>query len=243
MFRLSLFFALFSGYLYADAQIAFTVGGKVYELTGAQALLQQKDGKAKILIGAKDTTTRAMIAITAEIPSSSLDNEQILTTEFTPLSLVIVNTRGVYNIAPSVTLARDSFMRYTKREEVDTGELEDDPQDTLHERAEECRQKHRDSCEHHGRRKRRKIRSVYRQHGPTWVGKTRAERIATGDGVMREEKYRDTTLQLQLKPVKSGGRVIQFTGTFSGTVLFNEGMNNAVNVQISNGVFNVPVQE
>jgi hypothetical protein len=223
MFRLFLSFSLLSGFIYADAQIAFTVGGRVYELTGAQALLKQKDGKAKILIGAKDTTTKAMIAITAEIPTSSLDSEQILTTEFTPLSLVIVNARGIYNIAPSVTLARDSFMRYTKREEVDTGELEDDPEDRHHERADECRQKHRD--------------------GPTWVGKTREERIASGDGVMREEKYRDTLLQLHLKPVKSNGRVIQFTGTFSGTVLFNEGMSNAVKVQVSGGTFDVPVQE
>lgn len=230
--------------LLADGNISFVMGGRSYQLTGGQAVLAKRNGKVQLIIAAKDMQNKMQFAVTGEL-TEQLSGPVELTTSFSPVSAVIVSARGIYSVAPAVMLARDEFMRYTKKEEVVTGELEDDPDDNVYDRLEECRRSRNDHCHrvaHEKRRKRKKIAVRYVKHGPTWVGKSRAERIATGDGIAKEEKYRDTTFAVRITPVIVDGKVVSLTGSFGGVMLFNEGMNQAVKIPLQNGQFTVQVE-
>lgn len=231
---------------YAEPGINFSVGGKQYRLKGGHAVVNKVKGRTQLILAVRDTTSKAQIAITAEIPDGALDKPLELTSELHLLSAVIVNTRGIYSIVPQVTLARDDFMRYVKKEEIQTGEMEDDPHDRPQDRIAECREGLTEHCHrlmHKHRRKKPKIKVRYSTHGPTWVNKSRSERIATGDGIMREEKYRDTSFILRLTPVVAGGKVTSITGSFAGIMTFNEGMNPAVKMPVQSGEIELQVHD
>lgn len=246
---------LFAGSLYAEQTISFNVAGRRYQLTGAQAMVSEKRGKVQVILGARDLTQKTMVALTAEVPK--LEGPVELSSEYNAVSLMIMNNKGVYSIAPHTTLARDDFMRYTKRTEVETGQLEDDPEDKPEDRIEECRREHRfdnnrekhlqrfsDDCKRQmreQRRKRKKMRAVYSKEGPTWVNKSRSARIASGDGIVRERKYRNSSFFLQLTPVMANGRIKELQGSFAGVVVYNEGSGAALDVPLQSGTFTVPV--
>lgn len=231
----------------ADSGMGFTLGGRQYQLNGGQAVLNTVKGRTQLILAVRDAQSKAQIAITVEIPAGALNGTPLeLTADFYPLSAVIVNAKGIYSFAPQLTLARDSFMKYVKKEEIVTDELEDDPHDRPQDRLGECRQNLTEHCVklmHQHRHKRKKVRVKYSTHGPTWVNKSREERIATGDGIMREEKFRDTTFILRLTPVMNGSKVAQFTGSFAGVMVYNEGMNPPVRLPIQNGKIDLQVHD
>lgn len=235
------------GPAFADSEISFQIAGRTYNLSGAQGALKTKNGKMQLVIGARDAAAKAAFAITVELPQGSLESSTEVNSEYNALSLVMMNKKGVYSVVPHTTLARDDFMRYHQKEEIDTGNLEDDPEDHPEDYLQECRGKLRfeDSCRrlaHEKKRKRKKIRVEYKKHAPTWVNKPRHERIKTGDGIMREEKYRDTTFVVRLNPTRAGGKLTELTGTFAGTVLYNEGQAPATKVPLQNGKFSIRIQ-
>jgi|GEM_PF-3493762 len=231
----------------ADSGMGFTIGGRQYQLNGGQAVLYTVKGRTQLILAVRDPQSKAQIAITVEVPAGALNGTPLeLTADFHPVSAVIINAKGIYSFVPQLTLARDSFMKYVKKEEVITDELEDDPHDRPQDRLSECRHGLSDNCEklmHHHRRKRKKVRVKYTTHGPTWVNKSREERIATGDGIMREEKFRDTFFMLRLTPVMSGSKVTRFTGSFAGVMVYNEGMNPAVKLPIQGGIIDLQVHD
>ncbi|GAB4422565.1 MAG: hypothetical protein OHK0011_01670 [Turneriella sp.] len=228
----------------AEGNISFRIGTQNYELSGAHGLLARRKGKTQLVIAVKDTQHKTQFALTAELPAD-LTGPMELTPDVTPLTVVIVNARGIYSFVPHVTLSRDDFMRYTKKEEIATGEMEDDPEDRPEERLEECRRGNLRDCLQAIRQKRRrrpKIKVRYTKHAPTWVGKTREERIAQGDGVAVEEKYRDTSLIVRINPVLVNGKVTSLTGSFAGVMVYNEGMNSAKKIPLQGGAFSVTVK-
>jgi hypothetical protein len=252
-----LFFLGATAAVYADPNLSFRIGGRHYQLSGAQAVMTTKHGKLQLVIAARDTTKKSMFAITAELPQNAFDAVQEVSAEFHPVSLVIMNTKGVYSLAPHVTLARDDFIRYTKKEQFTTDQMEDDPDDRPENRIPDCQKntinntaeqksanRFSDACERlrmQNRRKRKKVLARYTKHAPSWINKSRAERIASADGVMRENKYQDTMFVLRLTPVKAGGKLTGISGTFSGIVVYNQGMSPAVKTPLQNGSFSVQV--
>lgn len=231
--------------LFAEDGISFSIPGKQYNLKGGHAVIQTVKGRTQIMLAVRDADSKAQIAITAEIPAN-LTGPIELSSEDHPVSAVIVNANGIYSFVPHVTLARDDFMRYIKKEEVSTDETEDDPHDRPQDRLDVCRKELNQECqrqmEHH-RRKRKKVRARYIQHGPTWINKTRSQRIASGDGVMREEKYKDTTFLLRLTPVFNGNKITGFTGSFAGVMVYNEGLSPAIKVPVANGWVELKVHD
>jgi len=235
---------VFCATLWAEGNISFRIGQRDYQLTGAHAVLTKRAGKTQLIIAAKDTQQKAQFALAAEL-SGELAGPVELTPDTAPITATIVNARGIYSFVPHVTLARDDFMRYTKKEEIATGELEDDPEDKPEQRLEECRQGMTRDCQEAikiKRRRRQKVKVRYTKHAPTWVGKSREERVTQGDGVAVEEKYRDTSLVVRLTPVLVNGKVTSLTGSFAGVVVYNEGLNSATKVPLQGGAFSVTVQ-
>jgi len=243
--RVAAFLLLVLPALAGEGAITYQIGGKNFTLTGAQAALVKRNGKLQLVIGVKDQAARGQMAITAEIAAGSLETPVDLNSDFSAVSAVIVNAHGIYSVAPHVTLARDEFMRYTKKEELESNESEEDPDDRSYERFKECSNGMSDVCAramHGHRRRRKKVRVRYVKHAPTWVGKTRQERLDTGDGVMREEKYRDTSFMVRLNPVLVNGKVVRIDGTFAGVLVYNEGMKPGTRVPLQNGQFSVRVE-
>lgn len=241
---------IFSGLFYAaaaDAGMGFTIHGRQYQLQGGQAVVNIVKGRTQLILAVRDVQSKAQIAITAEIPAGALTGAPLeLTADLHPVSAVIVNVKGIYSLAPHVTLSRDDFMQYVKKEEIVTDEVEDDPHDRPQDRLAECRQNLNENClklMHAHRHKRKKVRVKYSKHAPTWVNKTRSERIASGDGIVREEKYKDTSFILRLTPVIHGGKVTQVTGSFAGVMVYNEGMNPAVKLPVQNGKIDLQVHD
>lgn len=244
--KLLIFSGLFCAAI-ADAGMGFTLSGRQYQLQGGQAVLNTVKGRTQLILAVRDIQSKAQIAITAEIPAGALNGAPLeLSADLYPVSAVIVNAKGIYSVVPHVTLARDDFMQYTKKEEIVTDEAEDDPHDRPQDRLVECRREMNEHCmklmQQH-RLKRKKVRVKYSKHGPTWVGKSRAERIATGDGIMREEKFKDTSFILRLTPVMNGNKVTQFTGSFAGVMVYNEGMNPAIKLPVQNGTIDLQVHD
>ncbi len=242
----AIFTTLLAASLWADGTISFRIGPREYQLTGAQGIIAKRKGKTQLLIAVKDAQQKAQFALSAELPAD-LTGPVELTPDIAPLTAVIVNTRGIYSFVPHVTLARDDFMRYTKKEEIVTGELEDDPEDRPEDRLEECRrEKSARECIQaikQKRRKRPKVTVRYVKHGPTWMGKSREERITQGDGVAVEEKYRDTSLVVRITPVLVNGKVVSLTGSFAGIMVYNEGLAAATKVPLQGGAFSVTVKD
>jgi hypothetical protein len=245
LIRAALFLSLALPVFAGEGGVSYQIAGKSYALSGAQAALVKRHGKLQLVIGVKDQAARSQLAITAELDANSLDAPVDLNSDFSAVSAVIVNTQGIYSVAPHVTLARDEFMRYTKKEEIETNETEADPDDRSFEDRKECGNGMTDAClraKHaHGRR-RKKVRVRYVQHGPTWVGKSRQQRIDTGDGIMREEKYRDTSFMVRLTPVHVNGKLVRLDGTFAGVLIYNEGMKPGTRIPLQNGQFSVRVE-
>jgi hypothetical protein len=230
--------------LAADGSIAFDLAGRHYQLSGAHGVLTRRNGKTQLILATKDTGQKVQFALTAELPGE-LTAPLELSAEMAPLTTAIVNSRGIYSFVPHVTLSRDDFMRYTKKEEIATGELEDDPEDRPEERLEECRRGNVRECTQaikEKRRRRPKIKVRYTKHSPTWIGKSRRERIEQGDGVAVEQKYRDTSLVVRLTPVLVNGKVTSLTGSFAGVVVYNEGLSSATKVPLQGGAFSVTVK-
>ncbi|MBV6494715.1 MAG: hypothetical protein LDLANPLL_02752 [Turneriella sp.] len=244
-----------TGAIYADGTLDFTLDGKAYSLTGAQTALVQKNNKLQLVIGKTDKTQRIQFALNIELPE--LKAPVTLTSENNAISLVVISTTGMYSVIPHTSLAHDDFMRYIRRKEVVTGEMEDDPTDKPEERIPECWPRHhhaphietanrfnKDYCNKlikRQRKQRRKVRVEFVEEAPTWVNKTREQRIATGDGIMREKQYENTLFQVNLVPTVVDGKITALTGSFGGVIRFVEGPNRAREVLLSNGSFIVPV--
>lgn len=238
-------FFLVTAALNADGSVSFDVGGRAYRLAGAQGLLAKRAGRTQLVVAVKDTQQKTQFALTAELPGD-LEGPIELTSEIAPLTAVIVHARGVYSVVPHVTLSRDDFMRYTKKEEFVTGEMEEDPEDRPEERLDECRRGKSRDCQQavrERRRRRPKVRMRYTQHAPTWLGKRREQRLAQGDGVVVEERYRDTAFTVRLHPIIVAGKVTGLSGNFAGVVVQNEGPGPAARLPLKHGAFSVTVKD
>lgn len=231
---------------FADGEITFNIGERTYALTGAQATLVKRNGKTQFILGVRDLSQRTQFTLTAEL-DAPLTAPIEISTKTTSLSAVIVSMQGFYTVVPSVTFSKDDFMRYTYKEEYETGEMEDDPTDDGTGHIRECRQnRHAHACKellHSKRRKRPKKRVRYVKRPPTWVGKTHKERLESGDGIAREQSYDNTVFLVRLTPQIAQGKVVSVSGTFGGVLLHGQGLKQQSPVPLNTGTFSVPVKE
>ncbi|MBF0236437.1 MAG: hypothetical protein HQM12_01930 [SAR324 cluster bacterium] len=76
-----------------------------------------------------------------------------------------------------------------------------------------------------------------------WVSMSRKQRLATGEGVIHNEKLDGTILYVNLTPVVKDQEIVEFLGTFSGVVKNGQSDQNDENATtLSNGEFRVAVQ-
>ncbi|MGK5091990.1 hypothetical protein WDW89_08250 [Deltaproteobacteria bacterium TL4] len=84
----------------------------------------------------------------------------------------------------------------------------------------------------------------FERKAPEWVSMTRAQRIATGQGVIRNKTMEGTDFQLNLAPVLLNGKIIELKGTFAGIVKLGDNSTGEVSQQVLNdGAFRVSVHQ
>ncbi|MFO1527471.1 MAG: hypothetical protein U1F16_15985 [Turneriella sp.] len=215
--------------------LQFNLGGKTYSTSHAQAVVQKKKGKTRILVAVKDVTQRFMLMLSAEVENGAETKPLFLTTYDSNLSVSLRTSQGALAILPIQQLAKATPLEYTERVLVETGETEDDPNYSTgqsHDAHHHKREKHR----------RKKIRSEYRKIKPRWHTMTKEERLASGEGVIENGMFRDTFFSLQLTPTVSGGKVTGYSGTFAGSGRFSKSISGAEIRPVENGILNVKVE-
>lgn len=215
-----------------QGELQFAVGGKQYHTTQAQGMVQPIKGKSRIMIAVKDATARFMLILTADVDSGQEKLPLFLNTADSSLTATLKTRQGALAVMPQVQLARvDPRIEYVEVTHVETGETEDDPEDHV-----------RHSNQGHQRKKRKKLRAEYRRVKPRWHTMDKKERLKSGEGIIENHTFRDTYFTLQLVPVISGGKVVSYTGNFSGTGRYSGSVSGAEVRSISNGAFNVKVE-
>ncbi len=80
------------------------------------------------------------------------------------------------------------------------------------------------------------------KQGPEWASMGRAERIASGKGVIRNRRMEGSALYLAVTPAGSGGSFTELRGTFSGTAKSGAGRHGGGRmITIRDGRFRVAV--
>ncbi len=214
-----------------EGELKFSIGGKQYATTNAQGLVQVKKGKARIYIAVKDIESRFMLVLTADVPQGQETQQLNLNTSDSELTASLRTRNGTFAVMPQVQLAKiDPQISYVESSHVETGELEDDPEDKA--------DKHSGK---HTIKKRKKMRSEYKRVKPRWHTMTHKERVKSGEGVIENNSFRETHFALQLTPVLSQGKVVSYTGTFAGSGRFSNTVSGSEVRPIKNGVFRVRV--
>jgi hypothetical protein len=215
-----------------QGELKFAIGGKQYQTSQAQGMVQPKKGKSRIMIAVKDATAHFMLVLTADVDSGQEKLPLFLNTADSSLTATLKTRQGALAVMPQVQLARvDPRIEYVEVTHVETSETEDDPEDHA---------THGNNGHH--RRKRRKMRAEFKRVKPRWHTMDKKERLKTGEGIIENKAFRDTYFTLQLVPVLSQGKVVSYTGSFSGTGRYSGSIAGAEVRSISNGVFNVKVE-
>ncbi|MBF0453028.1 MAG: hypothetical protein HQK75_20165 [Candidatus Magnetomorum sp.] len=84
----------------------------------------------------------------------------------------------------------------------------------------------------------------FRKASPDWVRMTKAERLATGRGIIRNQGMEGSSFFVMIQPVVENGHVKAITGTFSGVA--SMGANRFQKgdfVNIMDGQFNIEVRQ
>lgn len=215
-----------------QGELRFSVGGKQYVTTQAQGLVQQKKDKARIMIAVKDSNSHFMLLLTADVESGQEKQPLFLNTADSSLTASLRTRQGTLAVMPQVQLARiDPQISYVEETHVDTGAMEDDPED-------------RSTNTHagHQRKKRRKMRAEYRRVKPRWHTMDKKDRVKSGEGVIENKAFRDTYFSLHLVPVLSQGKVVSYTGSFAGSGRYSGSRSGSEVRSVSNGTFSVKVE-
>lgn len=78
---------------------------------------------------------------------------------------------------------------------------------------------------------------------PEWSSMDRAERLASGKGVIRNRRMEGSVLYLALTPSGDGGKIAELRGTFSGTAKTGGGIRGGGRfITVQDGRFRVPVR-
>ena len=213
-----------------QGELQFVVGGKKYTTTNAQGAITTKNGRVRIHIAVKDVEARFMLVLTADVAKGEETKPLSLTTQDSSLGISLRTAQGSMAVLPHQQLAQVNDLIYVERVQVETGELEEIPE-------EHGRHGHGKS----ERKFRKKIRSEYRKVRPRWHTMSAKERLATGEGVIENGAFRDSFLSLQLVPVVSGGKVMSYDGSFSGSGRFSKSISGAEQKPIQGGIFSVKV--
>jgi hypothetical protein len=235
-FVLTLLISSAGAWALGEGELRFDLAGKSYSTAKAKGAVFVKNGKSRIFIGVKDATNKFILTFTADIPNGDEVRPLNLTTEDSSLAVSLRTTQGSLAVLPQVQLAKNTDITYMERVDVISSEMEDDPDDRDYPGT------HGHKNGHYKKRQRRKVRSEYRRVKPRWVGKSKAERMRLGEGIIQNKSFRDTYFSLQLTPVLSQGKVVSYTGSFSGTGRFSRSISGAEIKPISNGVLNVGIE-
>lgn len=225
---------LFSSALAAIEQgaLKFSVAGKNYTTANAQGMVQAKNGKSRILIAVKDVEQRFMLMVTADVVAGQEKETLILNSEDSELTVSLRTRQGTLAIMPHTQLAKiDPQMAYIERRDVDTGQTEEDPDDT-----------DREKNGQRSRKRRAKMKSEYHRVKPRWHQMSRADRLKQGEGVIQNNSFRNTFFALKLVPVLSQGKVVAYSGTFSGAGRFSNSVSGSEIRPIERGEFHIKVE-
>lgn len=220
-----------------QGDLGFSIGGAQYDTRNAQAVVKNLSGKKRLMIAVKDVESRFMLVLTADVNDGEELQPMNLNTQDSTLTFSLRTRRGVLAVMPQVQLVKpDAQMTYVERTERETGELEDAPEPEGIVRNDEHRKEQKQ------RHKRKKIRAEYRRVKPKWHTMTKKERLQNGEGVVRNNSFRDTFFAVQLVPVVTAGKVVAYTGTFSGAGRFSGSVTGSDIQSIHNGKFHVKVE-
>ncbi|MBX3722589.1 MAG: hypothetical protein KF713_12175 [Turneriella sp.] len=210
----------------------FSIGGKNYTTTNAQGLIQAKKGKTRIMIAVKDVEQRFMLMVTADVAAGQEKETLTLNSEDSEVTVSLRTRQGTLAIMPHTQLAKiDPQMAYIERRDVDTGQTEDDPEDN-----------ERDRHSQRPRKRRAKMKSEYHRVKPRWHEMSRADRLKHGEGVIQNNSFRNTFFALRLVPVLSQGKVVSYTGTFSGAGRFSNSISGGEIRPVERGEFHIKVE-
>lgn len=219
-----------------QGELKFSLGNKNYATQHAQGLIQVKGGKARIHIAVKDVNAHFMLVFTADVQPGWEKQILNLNTEDSSLNVAVRTRAGTFAVTPHTQLAKaDTQLTYTERADTETEQLEDEPEEKNLGQSVTSRRDH-------VAKKRRKFKSEYRRVKPKWHNMPKSERIKTGEGVISNNSFRDTYFALRLVPVLSQGKVVSYTGSFSGAGRFSSSVSGADVKTIQNGVFHVRVE-
>jgi hypothetical protein len=229
-FFAAVLFSLSALHAINEGELRFRIGAAEYATANALGLIQARKGKTRICIAVKDVASQFMLVMTADVEAGAEAKPLVLTTEDSALAVSIRTRQGAMAVMPPVQLAQDDpNVQYAERFEVDSGETEDDPDFKSH--------------DHNGsKKKRRRIRSEYRRVKPAWHGKSKGERLRSGDGLIGNDAFREVYFSLRLVPVVTQGKVVSYTGSFSGTGRFARSISGAEIKPIEGGTFRVRVE-
>ena len=215
-----------------QGELKFSVGGKDYSTAHAQGLLQAKQGKSRIFIAVKDVEQRFMLMVTADVPVGREKEVLTLNSDDSDITVTLRTRQGTLAIMPQVQLAKiDPQMTYVERRDTETGQTEDEPEEA-----------DRGKLARPQGKKRPKMKSEYHRVKPRWHGMSRAEKIKSGEGVIQNNSFRNTHFALRLVPVLSQGKVVAYTGTFSGAGRFSNSIQGGEIRLIQGGEFHVKVE-
>jgi len=209
-----------------NGELTFKLGNHTFTTQSARAAIQKKGDKVRILIAVKDKQQRFVLIVGADVRPGDEKKPLVLTSEDSDVSVTLRTAQGSLAVLPHTQMARiDPNFNQTERVEVDTGETEDDPA-TQHATV---------------RQKRHKIRMQYRQRKPHWHSLSLEERRRTGQGIIRNESFKETFFALQLTPVVANEKVVTYSGTFSGNGRFSRSIQGSELKSITLGQFTVEV--
>jgi len=215
----------------SDGDLYFSIAGRNFHTSTAEAVIETKAGKKRILIAVKDRDQKFLFVFTAQLPRDEEARPQTLDSAHSDISVNLRTMQGSFALLPAVQLAKPTNLTYSEAVDVDTGELEDDPTDS---------RPHADK--NAKRRKRRKIRREFKRVKPRWHTMSRRERIEQGEGVIENGAFKNAYFTLHLVPVVAGGKVTSYEGSFSGTGRYSRNTGTGEIVPITGGRFKVRVQ-
>lgn len=216
-----------------SGELRFQLGDRSYATTNALAAIEKKGANRRVTVAVKDIAQRFLFILTVDLPAGNELKPLELSTATDAVSLVLRTQQGSLAVLPQIQFAKPTDEMYSERVEVDTGELEDDPTvNTQRSSAHDTVKK----------RRRHKKRVEYRRVKPRWHTMSREEKLQTGEGVIRNGSFANTSFRVRLVPVVSQGKVVSYEGSFGGVGRFSNSVSGAHLKSIQGGVFNVQVQ-
>jgi len=222
-----------------EGTLSFSIGNRTYQTKAAVGAMQPLKDSTRIFVGVKDRDARFLFSFTVDIKKGSETETLTLTTYDHDLSVVFRSQHGAMAILPEVQLVKENPNEmYVERVEVDSGTMEE-----VDDRVNPTFGNRIQSLEKSSRHKRqKKIYAKYRLVKPRWHTMTKEQRIASGEGIIKNKKFENTFFAVTLKPVVAQGKIIAYEGSFSGIGRFAKNATGAEFTPIKNGEFFVKVE-